>query len=73
MRIKPWIQLALFVLLPGWLLGNWRAPTPPRFLSFLKRSDIAGIGKVLDIGDDSLRMQVDQYWIGDPGTNVIEI
>ncbi|MGI5868946.1 MAG: hypothetical protein ACOX9C_05845, partial [Kiritimatiellia bacterium] len=61
------------MLSPAFLMGQWIVEVPPRYLSFLKRSDIAGIGKVLDIGDDSLRMQVDQYWIGDPGTNVIEI
>jgi len=73
MKITPWFQLALFMLLPGLLLGQWIVRTPPEYLSFLKGSDIAGIGKVLDVSDDALRMEVDHYWLGDQGTNVIEI
>ena len=73
MRRRTWFQLALFTLLPGLLFGLRFLHALPSYLADLKQSHIAGIGKVLDLGDGVLRMEVDQYWLGDPGTNVIEI
>jgi hypothetical protein len=61
------------MLLPSFLLGQWITEMPPSYLAFLKQSHIAGIGKALDLGDGVLNMEVDHYWLGDQGTNVIEI
>ena len=73
MRRRTWLQLALFMLLPSFLMGQWLIRVPPSYLALLKGSDIAGIGKILDLSDGVLRMEVDHYWLGDQGTNVIEI
>lgn len=73
MKIRLWFLFALFMLLPSFLPGQWFLRAPSSYLAFLKQSHIAGIGKVLDLGGDVLRMEVDRYWLGDQGTNVIEI
>ncbi|MGI5870144.1 MAG: hypothetical protein ACOX9C_11970 [Kiritimatiellia bacterium] len=73
MKIIRWFQLALLAILPGLLFGTLFVQNSPRYLSFLKRSDIAGIGRILDVSDNVLRMEVDHYWLGSQGTNVIEI
>ena len=73
MRRRTWFQIALVMLLPSILLGQWLIRVPGSYLAFLKGSDIAGIGKILDLSGGVLRMEVDHYWLGDQGTNVIEI
>ncbi len=73
MKIKQTLQLLSLILVCPILLGDWFVRTPPRYLSYLKGSDIAGIGTVLDVDDGVMRIGVKDYWLGDWGTNVIEI
>lgn len=73
MKIQQIINFGIFLILCEIALGDGFVRTPPRYLSFLKRADISGIGTVLDLNDGVMRIEVNDYWLGDRGTNVIDI